>query len=332
MSSRPYYSIGEVLGLLIEEFPDVTISKIRFLETQGLIDPERTPSGYRKFYDGDLERLRFILREQKDRYLPLRVIKERLHHSDDTLPTTPRPLPGGASWATVPGAEMAPAGSASDREPTPAHGTPAHGTPVYAGTTTSAPGTVNDARVERARDGRSAAAREVVPDATPVSSPQVDVTPVSMPAAAAVVPTGGSTAALDRATPDLPVDHRRLTAAELCAEAGIERATLSELESYGLVTSRPLGGDTVYGPDALAVARVTARLNAHGLEVRHLRAWKMNADKETALFEQLVVPLVRQRNPQARLQAGATVEELIELGGALRSALIRGSLRQYLEP
>ena len=107
MSSRPYYSIGEVLGLLVEEFPDVTISKIRFLETQGLIDPERTPSGYRKFYDGDLERLRFILREQKDRYLPLRVIKERLHHSDDTLPTTPRPVPSGASWASMPGPQAA---------------------------------------------------------------------------------------------------------------------------------------------------------------------------------------------------------------------------------
>ena len=66
VSERPYLSIGEVLGLLLEEFPDVTISKIRFLESQGLIEPERTSSGYRKFYDGDIERLRVILREQKD--------------------------------------------------------------------------------------------------------------------------------------------------------------------------------------------------------------------------------------------------------------------------
>ena len=60
------------------EFPDVTISKIRFLESQGLLDPERTPSGYRKFYDGDLERLRWILTQQRDHFLPLKVIKERL--------------------------------------------------------------------------------------------------------------------------------------------------------------------------------------------------------------------------------------------------------------
>ena len=65
-------------ALLHDEFPDVTISKIRFLESQGLIDPERTPSGYRKFYDDDVERLRFILREQKEHFLPLKVIKDRL--------------------------------------------------------------------------------------------------------------------------------------------------------------------------------------------------------------------------------------------------------------
>ena len=75
---RSYLSIGEVLALLQDEFPDVTISKIRFLESQGLIDPERTPSGYRKFYDIDVARLRFILHEQKEHFLPLKVIKDRL--------------------------------------------------------------------------------------------------------------------------------------------------------------------------------------------------------------------------------------------------------------
>ena len=82
IQERPYLSIGEVLALLLEEFPDVTISKIRFLESQGLIAPERTPSGYRKFYDADLVRLRWILHQQKEHFLPLKVIKERL----DQLP------------------------------------------------------------------------------------------------------------------------------------------------------------------------------------------------------------------------------------------------------
>ena len=78
MSDRSYLSIGEVLSLLTAEFPDVTISKIRFLESQGLIDPERTPSGYRKFYDADVERLKWILRQQRENFLPLKVIRGRL--------------------------------------------------------------------------------------------------------------------------------------------------------------------------------------------------------------------------------------------------------------
>src|SRR5207342_503202 len=75
-------SIGDVLDQLRPEFDDITISKIRFLESQGLIDPERTPSGYRKFYPSDVERLRFILREQRENFLPLKVIKERLDEID----------------------------------------------------------------------------------------------------------------------------------------------------------------------------------------------------------------------------------------------------------
>jgi DNA-binding transcriptional MerR regulator len=73
-----HLSIGEVLAHLQDEFPDVTVSKIRFLESQGLIDPERTPSGYRRFYGTDLERLRWILFQQREHFFPLRVIKERL--------------------------------------------------------------------------------------------------------------------------------------------------------------------------------------------------------------------------------------------------------------
>ncbi len=81
-TTREHLSIGEVLTLLQEEFPDVTISKIRFLESQGLLDPERTPSGYRKFYENDIDRLRWILRQQSDNFLPLKVIKERLEAGD----------------------------------------------------------------------------------------------------------------------------------------------------------------------------------------------------------------------------------------------------------
>ncbi|MBW1603271.1 MerR family transcriptional regulator [Streptomyces sp. JJ66] len=96
-------SIGAVLGLLREEFPDVTVSKIRFLESEGLIEPQRTPSGYRKFSGEDVERLAFVLRMQRDHYLPLKVIREQLDAVDRgeqvTVPgpSQPRDLLDGAA-------------------------------------------------------------------------------------------------------------------------------------------------------------------------------------------------------------------------------------------
>jgi len=79
---RRTMTIGDALALLRPEFPDVTISKIRFLEAEGLIEPQRTPSGYRKFTPADVDRLRLILSAQRDHYLPLRVIKEYLRARD----------------------------------------------------------------------------------------------------------------------------------------------------------------------------------------------------------------------------------------------------------
>ncbi len=76
--AQPYLGIGEVLAKLRADFPDVSVSKIRFLESEGLIAPARSPSGYRKFAVADVERLRYILTAQRDQYLPLRVIRERL--------------------------------------------------------------------------------------------------------------------------------------------------------------------------------------------------------------------------------------------------------------
>lgn len=80
--SRDYMSIGEVLDSLKEEFADISVSKIRFLEAEGLIDPERTGSGYRKFYDKEIERLKYILQLQRDHFMPLKVIRERLSEAD----------------------------------------------------------------------------------------------------------------------------------------------------------------------------------------------------------------------------------------------------------
>jgi DNA-binding transcriptional MerR regulator len=76
--SRDYLSIGEVLDAVRPEFPDVSISKIRFLESEGLLEPERTSSGYRKFYEKDVSKLRYILTLQRDHFMPIKVIKDRI--------------------------------------------------------------------------------------------------------------------------------------------------------------------------------------------------------------------------------------------------------------
>jgi len=93
LPARASMSIGEVLSALRQEFPDVTISKIRFLEAEGLVEPQRTASGYRKFSRDDFARLRYVLGAQRDHYLPLRVIREHLDALDRGL--EPPALPGG---------------------------------------------------------------------------------------------------------------------------------------------------------------------------------------------------------------------------------------------
>jgi DNA-binding transcriptional MerR regulator len=94
----PRLTIGEVLAVLRDDFPDVTISKIRYLESEDLVHPQRTPSGYRKFSGADVSRLRYVLAAQRDQYLPLRVIKEHLEALDRG-----EPLPPGAGGpAAVP--------------------------------------------------------------------------------------------------------------------------------------------------------------------------------------------------------------------------------------
>ncbi|MFF4219517.1 MerR family transcriptional regulator [Streptosporangium nondiastaticum] len=109
-------SIGTVLNLLREEFPEVTISKIRFLEAEGLVEPQRTPSGYRKFSTEDVERLGCVLRMQRDHYLPLRVIKEHLEaRARGETPQLPAPAkPRDAALVAADDRVAGPPGDAGD--------------------------------------------------------------------------------------------------------------------------------------------------------------------------------------------------------------------------
>ena len=227
-------SIGEVLAHLRADFPDVTISKLRFLESEGLVEPLRTPSGYRRYGAADLARLRYVLTAQRDHYLPLRVIREQL--------------------------------AAQGSGTRPAH------PPV-----------------------RAAAAHAV-------GDPYVQ--------------DGGGTHA-----------HERLTRPDLLARSHLDEPVLAALEQHGLVSAQPGGW---YDADALSAALLCRRLADFGLQPRHLRAYRVAADREVGVFAQLIGPMARRAQPQARAEAAETARELAALTQQLQALLVRAGLRSTL--
>ena len=198
--ARAYFGIGEMIAQLRAEFPDISVSKIRFLEAEGLIQPARSPSGYRKFGPADVERLRYILTAQRDRYLPLRVIKDQLE-------------------------------------------------------------------ADQARSGP-------------------------------------------------------LTRSELLDAAGIDERSLAELEEFGLV----LRSGRQYPPEAVEAVRAIIALGRYGVQARHLRVLRASADRETALIEQVVAPILQQRSPGARDRAAESARDIASLVRTVHAALIEMTL------
>jgi len=221
--TAPRFTIGEVLAALRGDFPEVTISKIRYLESEQLVHPQRTPSGYRKFSSADVERLRFVLAAQRDQYLPLRVIKEQL--------------------------------DARDRGELP-------GQPGTAGT----------------------------------GAPE-------------------------------PVGTAPLSAVDFARAAGLTDEQLADCVQFGLVTPDSAGR---HRPADLPVARAAAGLARHGIEPRHLRVYRTTVEREAALLEQLVAPVLRARSDEARSRATEQLQELAGLSAQLHGALLEARLREVL--
>ena len=240
-------SIGAVLATLQKDFPDLTVSKIRYLETEGLISPERRSSGYRLFGEGDIARLRFILTAQRDRFWPLKVIKEALDRLDQGLD-----VPGLDSPEDVPAEASSTSGSA----------------------------------------------------ARP-SAPVTDLSAAALRRRRAV----------------------RLSPKELRERTGLDVAAYGQLKSFGLLRT-DAGGK--HHADDLDVATAAAALASYGLEARHLRLFRVAADREIGLTEQILEPLRRKRARGAhRGQDPAEVEaELLSHTLALHVALVRSGLAQ----
>lgn len=224
------HSIGEVINLLKPEFPDLTVSKLRFLEGQGLIAPQRSASGYRIFSEDDIQRIEYILKEQRDHYLPLKVIKSKL-----------------TAWELGEESPIAPEGG---------------------------------------------------------------------PPPEAYFATSGVS----------------LTPAELMRSSGISARQLQGLIDQDILVPYPLpDGTEVFRDDDLAIARAAHRLLSHGLEVRHLRAFRLAADRQTDLLGQMVAPLLRHRNPDNRRHAAEILADCAQASAQLQEGIVRGRLRRLLE-
>ncbi|MDJ0768743.1 MAG: MerR family transcriptional regulator [Ilumatobacter sp.] len=289
-----HLSIGEVLGMLLEEFPDVTISKIRFLESQGLISPERTSSGYRKFYDEDVELLRVILTEQRQNYLPLRVIKDRLD-SGEIDPTGEHLRPGDDAAEDDQADESGTAGEA-EADPRP--------------------------QLEGDADAVDEAAGESVPAASIAAHPSSGRN--GDPAEAPTVDEP------DEPAPQL-LPSVLLDRAELCSMVSMTDSELDQLESFGIVVPRESTGVALYGDDAVEIAKPACELLRAGVDARHLRTFRTAAEREVSLYEQLVTPRFRQRSPEARAEALEQLRRLDVLGGTIRAAMTRHALRHHFE-
>ncbi|HUC37119.1 MAG TPA: MerR family transcriptional regulator [Acidimicrobiales bacterium] len=370
MSSRTYLSIGDVLTLLREEFPDVTISKIRFLESQGLVNPERSPSGYRKFFEHDVERLRWVLRQQREHFLPLKVIRDRLADGDldDAPPRGVNGKPADRVGSTPDAADSL--GTAEDEQPTKADeeamariladasrraALMPETAQVRRGLQVVGEGAANEAGApadSSVRDKGDAATTEAAPaaaartpaptdadDAAPRAgksrppAPPAPPAPTETPArSAASRGTGGpaAAAAATAAATSGMATGASLTAQEICAASGLSAEELEGLESYGLICSMRVAGLQTYDEEALAVANLAAAFRSYGIEPRHLRLYRNAVDREMGLIEQVIIPLLRQRNPESRQRAVEGADQLAALGQSIRASLLRQALRQHL--
>jgi hypothetical protein len=127
-----------------------------------------------------------------------------------------------------------------------------------------------------------------------------------------------------------PVSGVSLTLQELCAATGLTPGDISALEGFGLVAPMAVAGGVYFDEEALTVTKLVVEFGRYGIEPRHLRLYRNAVEREVGLVEQVVTPLLRQRNPEARRRAIESAAELVRLGQSLRSSLVRTSLRRQL--
>ena len=303
-------SIGEVVALLRPEFSDLTDSKIRFLEDRKLISPARTPGGYRSFGPHDIEVLRWILSRQRDQYLPLSIIGERIDRGEHLADIWGIGVgDGGPSFG---GAGSASRPQASDGD----------------GPEDAAP---EEAAAEAAPD-EAAAAEGATGDA---AEREAGSSPGPEPLPAAAQPPWAA-----------PADAQTYNAAELSAASGLSLDEIAELTEYGLLVpladagTPPPGSDPQaslaleppeprYGSGALLIARISREFATYGLQARHLRVVRNAAARDAAMFEQGIQPVIHAAGPTATDDARRSLGRLVALCERLRAQVMGETLRRY---
>lgn len=227
-------SIGDLLRSLKGEFPDLTISKIRFLETEGLINPERTASGYRKFSQADAQRLRFILKLQREKYLPLKVIREKIDELESGKARAGDLVPGMLGSLEV-GEELA------------------------------------------AYDD-STLLKENVPQA-------LDIT----------------------------------------------NSFVTTLEEYGLICSHEGEDGPYYDKEDVKILRIAREFSRYGLEPRHMRMYENLTDREAMAFEQIIMPALMSKDPEAKRRALDNLLQLVNLSRELKDLLLKNRVKEYFQ-
>ena len=301
MADAGYLTIGKVVKRLQEHYPDLSVSKVRYLEDEGLLNPSSTPGGYRLYSQHDMRRLETILYLQKTRFMPLSVIKDELDHG--TLLGDPAADPAPAP--------SAPSATAQIDTSVPPQAQP--DVPVQ----TSAPASARNT----AQAGEAQAA---VPAAAPVAPvPQPQVQPQSQ---AQVRPALHAYIQVD--DPETVAKYHPIQ--DMPDLLGVTVGFVQQLAEVGVISLErsPHGRDLVDGRD-LAIIRLCDRLGHFGLSPRTLRQYVQTARRESGLVEQAMSPYARKGSAmgevtdETRAQFQAALDEMIGLTDLLCDALIK---------
>ena len=294
---KSHHSISQVLSLLTDEHPQLTISKIRFLESRGLISPERTSSGYRKYHAKDIERLHWILVQQRDRYLPLKEIKRRLEETPDL----PESLPS----------------------------------------ITGDPRETEEKTLIGLTPEESTLEESTLDQQPQIGQPDDDRTD-DQPAK--VKPLLFSSQAHDdkqKSDPTRQKTHTHqplsssasLTASDLAQTMDVPTELVAELQRLGLIvpihnTTGTSETEPVFDHEALVMLKSVLEFAARGVPARNLRMYKIAADREAGVYQQIVATLIARGN---RTRLRQELEEIIELAETMRRSLLRSNLTPYLD-